>query len=212
MAKTPKMLIVSAIAMLTTSFAIAPAHAQETGFDFTNTPTLAAAHFTTPELVAINTELVKNSLAELSTAAAVVPQTIAHNYDVATAITQAKSELGTTRPTGWSQPGECIMSVKRWVLAGGANWGGGGSPVTNFNNAVRLPLSAAKAGDIIQFEHLKYPHSYASGVHTMLVTAAHPDGTLDIIESNFTSRGLVSERIGVKITPPQGFQAVVWRY
>lgn len=134
-------------------------------------------------------------------------------YDVAAAIALAESEIGTSRATGWSQPGECIMSAQRWILAGGGKWTGGGDPISNYNGALRLSIADAQPGDIVQYEHLLYPTSWIVGVHTLLITGVNGDGTFTIIESNNPGgSGLVSKNEHWTPAPPAGFQAVVWRF
>lgn len=136
-----------------------------------------------------------------------------HGYNVEAAIALAKSEIGTSRPTGWNMPGECISSVVRWLEAGDVVKVGSRTPVENYIGAIRLTPNFAKPGDVIQYEHLEFPHSWVTGVHTVLVTGVNSDGTLDIIESNVPyGSGLVSERKGWTPAPPPGFQAVVWRF
>lgn len=136
-----------------------------------------------------------------------------HNFDVAASIALAESEVGTSRATGWSQPGECIMSAQRWVRAGGGNWAGGGNPVTNYDGATRLTIADAQPGDIVQYENIEYPTSWVTGVHTLMITAVNGDGTFTIIESNNPSgTGLVTKDEHWTPNPPSGFQAVVWRF
>lgn len=137
-----------------------------------------------------------------------------HSFDVKAAIAQARSEIGTSRATGWSAPGECIMSVIRWVEgAGGANWAGGGDPVSNYTGATRLTIDFAQPGDIVQYESIDYPTSWVSGVHTLLITGVNGDGTFEIVQSNVPGgSGLVTEVTDWVPTPPAGFQAVVWRF
>ena len=129
------------------------------------------------------------------------------------AIALAESEIGTSRPTGWDAPGECISSVHRWVTAGGANWTGSGNPVDNYRGATRLSIADAQPGDIVQYENIEFPTSWVSGVHTVLITERHDDGTFTIIESNNPAgSGLVSKNTKWTPEPPAGFQAVVWRF
>lgn len=136
-----------------------------------------------------------------------------HGFDVDAAIALAEQEVGTSRATGWSQPGECIMSARRWVQAGGGDWKGGGTPVTNYDTAERLPFSLVEPGDVIQYENIAAPHAWVSGVHTVLVTGLNEDGTLRIIESNVPfGSGLVTKSDRWLPNPPDGFQAVVWRF
>lgn len=137
-----------------------------------------------------------------------------HNYDVEAAIRQARSEVGTSRATGWNQPGECIVSVIRWVEgAGGANWIGGSDPVSGYTGATRLTMADALPGDIVQYESIDYPTSWVSGVHTLLIVGVNGDGTYDIIQSNIPGgSGLVTEVTDWTPNPPEGFQAVVWRF
>ncbi len=137
-----------------------------------------------------------------------------HSFNVEAAIAAARSEIGTSRPTGWSAPGECIMSVIRWVEgAGGAKWVGGGDPVSNYTGATRLTTDYAQAGDIVQYENIDYPTSWVSGVHTLLIVGVNGDGTFDIVQSNVPGgSGLVTEVKNWTPQPPAGFQAVVWRF
>jgi len=139
--------------------------------------------------------------------------TVPHNFDVAATIELAESEVGTSRPTGWSAPGECIMSAQRWIRAGGGNWGGGGNPVSNYDNATRMTLATAAPGDIIQYEYIDSPTSWVTGVHTVLITEVHDDGTFTIIESNNPGgSGLVGKNEHWTPSPPAGFEAAVWRF
>lgn len=136
-----------------------------------------------------------------------------HNFDVDATIALALSEVGTSRATGWNQPGECLVAAQRWILAGGGNWVGSGDPVNNYRGATRLPVSAALPGDVIQYEHIASPTSWVSGVHTVLVTGVNPDGTLSIVESNNPGgSGLVTKTDSWLAAPPAGFQAVAWRF
>ncbi len=136
-----------------------------------------------------------------------------HNFDVAKTIATAQAEVGTSRPTGWNMPGECIMSAKRWIAAGGGKWVGSGSPVANYKGAARIDVAAAKPGDIIQYQLISNPDLFATGVHTVLVTGNNPDGTLSIIESNNPAgSGLVQAQKSWTPKPPSGFEAAVWRF
>ncbi|WP_241489442.1 CHAP domain-containing protein [Leucobacter celer] len=138
---------------------------------------------------------------------------VPHNFDVEATIALAESEVGTSRATGWSQPGECIMSAQRWIRAGGGNWGGGGNPVSNYDGATRMTLATAEPGDVIQYEYIDSPTSWVTGVHTVLITEVHDDGTFTIIESNNPGgSGLVGKNESWTPEPPVGFQAAVWRF
>ncbi|MEB4614613.1 lipase [Leucobacter sp. M11] len=135
------------------------------------------------------------------------------NFDVKAAIALAEEEIGTSRPTGWSQPGECIMSAQRWILAGGGAWTGSGNPVDNYRGATRVALDAAQPGDIIQYELASAPTVWAAGVHTLMITENNGDGTFTIIESNNPGgSGLVQKQKDWVPQPPSGFQVAVWRF
>ncbi|WP_336659814.1 CHAP domain-containing protein [Leucobacter sp. USHLN153] len=136
-----------------------------------------------------------------------------HNYDVAAAIALAESEVGTSRPTGWNAPGECIMSAQRWIKAGGGAWTGSGDPVANYAGATRVSLADAEAGDVIQYEYTASPTSWVTGVHTVLITGVNDDGTFTIIQSNSPGgSGLVTEEENWTPQPPAGFTPAVWRF
>jgi len=55
----------------------------------------------------------------------VIEKAQAQNFDNARVADCGLAELGTTRPTGWDQPGECIKSVQRWVAEAGGVFGYG---------------------------------------------------------------------------------------
>jgi hypothetical protein len=105
------------------------------------------------------------------------------------------------------------MSAQRWIKAGGGAWTGSGNPVANYDGATRLTMENAEPGDIVQYEHIESPTSWVSGVHTVLITEVHDDGTFTIIESNNPGgSGLVKKNKSWTPEPPKGFQAVVWRF
>ena len=136
-----------------------------------------------------------------------------HSFDVAATIAAAEAEVGTSRATGWSQPGECLPSARRWVMAGGGVWDGGSDPVSAYTGALRLTVADAKPGDVLQYEHIESPTSWVSGVHTLLITAVNDDGTFSIVESNNPGgSGLVTRSDNWTPAPPAGFQAVIWRF
>lgn len=135
------------------------------------------------------------------------------NFDIKESIAQAYSEVGTSRATGWNGEGECIMSVKRWIEAGGGNWGPGGTPVGNYTTATEIPLEDARPGDVVQYIYTSSPTSWATGVHTVLITGVNEDGTFKIVESNNPGgSGLVTKDDKWKPKPPEGFTATVYRF
>lgn len=204
--------MVTLVAAVTFALGVAPAGAVETAnaTAAATTPTVAlttqalSTQAGTAPLAPISTVLADG---ESSTVSAV------HGFDVDAAIAAATAELGTSRATGWGAAGECIVSAQRWIRAGGGSWTGGGDPVSNYVGALRLAPTEAQAGDVIQYEHLQFPTSWVSGVHTVLVTGVNDDGTYRIIESNNpTGSGYVQEDTSWVPAPPAGFQAVAWRF
>ncbi len=206
-----KPFVVSLVALVTFSFGVAPAVAAET---IDASPVAASSPTVTVEAQSLNTLGDAASLPAVSSVLELSETANAsHNFDVEATIAAATAEIGTSRATGWGQPGECIVSAQRWIQAGGGAWTGGGDPVSNYNGALRLSLSNVQRGDIIQYENLAFPTSWVSGVHTVLVTDVNEDGTLSIIESNNPGgSGLVSANDSWTPSPPAGFQAVVWRF
>ncbi len=209
----------SVVSTLTFTLGASPAIASPNNYDFSSEDTLAAAAISQQTLVTTDRELMNDTLDPMLVGTSASGGTdfsfadLPHNFDVAATIAQAKSEIGTSRATGWSQEGECVMSVRRWLFAGNANWVGGGTPVSNYQNATRVALEDVQPGDVIQYEHATYPHSWVSGVHTMLVTGVNEDGTLQIVESNVPyGSGLVTENLSFTPNPPAGFIAAVWRF
>lgn len=209
MTRLVKTFIVALVSSVTFAFGAAPAMA-DAPIDEFQVQVEAAAQVTT-----VSQTLATDQQAAAAESVLTVAEGTAapHGFDVERTIALAESEVGTSRATGWSQPGECIMSAQRWVRAGGGNWKSGGNPVTNYDGATRLSLADAEPGDIVQYENIASPTSWVTGVHTVLITEVHDDGTFTIIESNNPGgSGLVSKDENWKPKPPEGFQAVVWRF
>lgn len=217
-----KSFIVALISTVTFALGAAPANAAQPVENF-SAPAPAAANIS--QTLNTDTGSIEQTLNTDGTNSAEAPEaldtmlegssagSIPHGFDVEAAIEAAEGEVGTSRPTGWSQPGECIMSAQRWVKAGGGAWDGSGDPVSNYEGATRLAMADAEPGDIVQYEHLESPTSWVTGVHTLMITEVHDDGTFTIIESNNPGgSGLVNKDEKWTPKPPEGFQAVVWRF
>lgn len=130
------------------------------------------------------------------------------------ALNAGLGEVGQSFPTGWNQPGECIISVQRWIAKGGGNFSPGGV-VTGYLNspALRVTDGSLRPGDVIQYENDASPDTFLGGVHTYMVLGVHDDGTHDVLEANNPGgSGLVGTQERQKASPPPGFKAVVWRF
>lgn len=203
-----KPLIVALVSTVTFAFGAAPATAAPETHDFSSTAGAPASTQSLDPQIASTSDQSLDALTAMGSMA-----NTPHGFDVDAAIALAESEVGTSRATGWDQPGECISSVHRWVTAGGANWTGGGDPVKSYTGATRLTIADAQPGDIVQYENIEFPTSWVVGVHTMLITERHDDGTFTIIQSNVPNgSGLVTKEEQWTPEPPEGFQAVVWRF
>ncbi|NLA65055.1 MAG: lipase [Leucobacter sp.] len=211
--QTPaKALVVSLISLVTLSFSIAPANAlPQQAVDFSEQAAVQ------PAGIGQNLKVSENGL-ETKSLDSLLDLTdyvnSGHNFDVDATIAAAKSEIGTSRATGWSAPGECVVSVGRWLDVGGADRSqAAGNPVDNYRGALRLTIEHAQPGDVVQYEHIDYPTSWVSGVHTLLITGVNSDGTFEIVQSNVPyGSGLVTLEENWVPAPPAGFQAVVWRF
>lgn len=203
--------MVALVASITFSFGAAPAFAVEPS---NSDSPAAAAPAAQPASQSLNTDDTVIPTEQIHTLLTMSEEQDApHGFDVNATIAAAMAEVGTSRATGWSQPGECIMSAQRWIRAGGGAWVGGGDPVTNYNGALRLSPADALPGDIIQYEYVSSPSSWVSGIHTVLITGVNGDGTFQIVESNNpTGSGLVTSNDSWVPAPPAGFQAVAWRF
>lgn len=205
-----KALVVGLVASITFAFGTAPSYAEVPPIDFSNSASQPAA------AVAQSLATDGDALAGVAIDSVLAIEEVAEvpsGFDVEASIALAEEEIGTSRPTGWSQPGECIMSAQRWIRAGGGAWTGGGDPVTNYNNATRVTLATAAPGDIIQYEFVASPSSWVTGVHTVMITEVNDDGTFTIIQSNSPGgSGLVTKEENWVPQPPAGFQAAVWRF
>lgn len=208
-----KAAVVALISAVTVSLGTAPALANTETYDFYANSSYTPTALTGQTLVTTDVDLTQQSIQAISEATAVESSAVTHGFDVDKTIALAKSEIGTSRPTGWNQPGECLVSAQRWIKHGGGAWTGSGNPVANYNGATRLTVKDALPGDIIQYEFVASPTSWVTGVHTMLVVGVNDDGTLHIIQSNSPGgSGLVSEVEHFTPDPPAGFHAVVWRF
>jgi hypothetical protein len=138
---------------------------------------------------------------------------ISKNFDVLATIQAARSEIGKSFPTGWNQPGECLVAAKRWIRAGKGNWYGAGTPIGNYKGAKEVEYKNAAPGDIIQYLSPTNPAAWVSGVHTILVTKNNGDGTLQIIEANNPGgSGHVSENLKWTPKPPNGVVMKIFRF
>jgi len=212
---SPKPAIVAFVSALTFALGAAPVAATPQTPDFTAIPEpsdASPAQVAPTQTLSASTETVDSQTLDALIAMADLANT-PHGFDVSATIAQAESEIGTSRPTGWGQPGECIVSAHRWIAAGGGAWTGSGDPVSNYTGATRLKIEDAQPGDVVQYENIAFPTSWVSGVHTVLITEVHGDGTFTIIESNNPAgSGLVQKNESWVPEPPEGFQAVVWRF
>lgn len=125
----------------------------------------------------------------------------------------ALSEVGTARATGWNAPGECLVSVRRWLGAGGITFGYGDVHSGYVNSGAReISWGDIQVGDVIQYENVYTPDGWIGGIHTMLVVAL-TNGQATIVESNNPEgSGYVSKRENWSPTPPAGFRAAIWRF
>ncbi|BBD14722.1 putative secreted antigen [Melissococcus plutonius] len=129
------------------------------------------------------------------------------------AVNAALADVGNSYQTGWNQPGECLVSVRRWLTAGGINFGFGGvhSGYTG-SGATEVSWSNVQPGDVVQYENTYSPDGWIGGVHTLLVVAVN-GGSVQIVEANNPGgSGYVSTTYGWNPAPPAGFRAVVWRF
>lgn len=129
------------------------------------------------------------------------------------AISAALADVGNSYPTGWGAQGECLVSVRRWLNAGGINFAVGG-PHSGYSasGATQVSLSEIKPGDVIQYENIYTPEGWIGGVHTVLIVGVS-NGTLHIVEANNPGgSGYVSTTKGWTPAPPANFRAVVWRF
>lgn len=210
MGLTTKTFIVGLVTSVTFALGAAPSFAEAPVQDFSSTAAVPSAAVTQ------NLATTGDDVAGLEIDSILAMEEVAeapHNFDVAASIALAEEEIGTSRPTGWSAPGECIMSAQRWIRAGGGAWTGGGDPVSNYDNAARVSLAAAAPGDIIQYQNIASPTSWVTGVHTVMITGVNGDGTFTIIQSNSPGgSGLVTKEENWVPQPPAGFEPAVWRF
>ncbi|MDR0846746.1 MAG: hypothetical protein LBN08_04475 [Lactobacillales bacterium] len=126
-------------------------------------------------------------------------------------INAALSEIGTSRPTGWNQPGECFCSVRRWLQAGGYYLGFAG-PVSSYSAATEITIYQVQPGDVMQYAPIG-ADVWATGVHTVLVIGLNSNGTYQIVEANNPSgSGYVVRNNNWYPHPRAGFSTRVFRF
>jgi hypothetical protein len=125
------------------------------------------------------------------------------------------AELGTVRPTGWDQPGECLKSVQRWVGQAGGYFGPGGV-ISGYveSGAVQIGAGEATRGDIIQWTNGN--DGDWSLPHTACIVENNHDGTYWVVHSNWDAKGLVSETRAWNPDPASigrnGWYPTYWRF
>ncbi|MHC5217475.1 coiled-coil domain-containing protein [Enterococcus sp. LJL128] len=129
------------------------------------------------------------------------------------AISAALNDVGNSYPTGWGAQGECLVSVRRWLNAGGINFAVG-DPHSGYvaSGATQVSWGQVQPGDVVQYENIFTPSGWIGGVHTVLVVGVE-NGVVQIVEANNPGgSGFVSTTKGWAPAPPSSFRAVVWRF
>lgn len=138
------------------------------------------------------------------------------NFNNARVADAAIAEVGSSRPTGWNQPGECIKSAQRWVAAAGGYFGGGGVVSGYVNSgAAEIPLDSTTKGDVIQYTNGNpaYADSDWSYSHTVVVVTNFGNGSFDIVQSNVPlGSGKVTRNTNWRPAPASGWVARAWRF
>ena len=139
----------------------------------------------------------------------------AQDFDNARVADCALAELGTIRPIGWDQPGECIKSAQRWVTEAGGYFGPGGviSGYTN-SGAIQVSASQATKGDIVQWTNGN--DNDWSHPHTVCIVQNYGNGRYWIVQSNWDAPGLVSQNLNWDPNPEDygrlGYYPMFWRF
>ena len=139
------------------------------------------------------------------------PQQLSNDAIATAAERELREHPGAFR-TGWSAPGECIMSTRRWVSEAGGQVGAGGNASSYQGVASEVPGDQAARGDVIQYVDPNAPDAFNDGVHTVVVVGRNEDGSLQIIERNFDLNGGIRRVDAWEPKPPAGWEARVYRY
>ncbi|HSE29144.1 MAG TPA: VCBS repeat-containing protein [Candidatus Saccharimonadales bacterium] len=142
----------------------------------------------------------------------------AQTFDNALVADMGIAEIGTVRPVGWNQPGECIKSVQRWVANAGGSFGGGGVISGYVNSgATEVSLSNVVKGDVVQYTRASGDYATDNGdwtyVHTVVVIQNHGNGQFDIVQSNVPDgSGKVTRVDNWAPSLHEGWSARAWRF
>lgn len=120
------------------------------------------------------------------------------------------AELGTTRALGWNQPGECIVSMARWLSAAGGTWAGGGV-ISSYQRSGgdSIALGSVVMGDVLQ--RTNGDDQNWDRVHTVVVVQNYGNGTYWVVQSNANFDGKVTENRAWTPTSPAGWYWMGWR-
>jgi hypothetical protein len=154
-------------------------------------------------------------------AVAATPASAAQGFVNARVASAGVAEVGTRRTTGWNQPGECLMSARRWVAAAGGYFGGGGVSSGYINSgAQEVSLSQVVKGDVLQ--RTDGNDGDWSQAHTVVVVAVLGGGRFSIVQSNAPGyvngvwrndyTGLVTQVFNWSPTGPSGWYWRAWRF
>jgi uncharacterized protein YukE len=143
---------------------------------------------------------------------AVGPQHLSNSRIADAAEAELRDHPG-AMPTGWSQPGECMVSAQRWVEAAGGHVNRDGEVAGSYSGvAAQVPLADAQRGDIIQYVDPAAPNTDWDHVHTVVVVGRNNDGSYQIIERNFDLKGGIRRDDSWTPSPHAGWVAEAYRY
>ncbi len=138
-----------------------------------------------------------------------------NDFDNAKIVDEAVAENGKVFPTGWAQPGECMVSAQRWANAanGGKNiWNYSGSGVISIytnSGGAEVGLDQLKPGDILQKASSgKDADTNWDHVHTVVFRGYGDKSGVNIVDANRGMDGLVRVTDNYMLSAPVGWQ---WR-
>ncbi len=141
-----------------------------------------------------------------------------YEFDNSAIANAGVAEVGNTYPTGWDQPGECMVAAQRWAIAanGGKNffkYTGGVVSVWTASGGVEVALDKLQPGDILQKASMGTDYdSNWDHVHTAVFRGYGEKGAVKIVDSNRNFDGTVRTSDTYSLTAPLGWGWRAFRF
>ncbi len=151
-------------------------------------------------------------------AVAQTPENGPYNFNNSAVVDEAMQEVGNTYPTGWGQPGECMVAAQRWAIEANNgndffNYNSGVVTVWTSSGGVEVGLGSLQPGDILQraSKGSDYDTNWDK-VHTLVFRGYNSDGTIKMVDSNRKLDGTVRISDSYSLATYDGWEWRAFRF